>query len=170
MIAARKIARKTTKKAGKKKRQPAPGTTAVKDRVVGVTLGHEAQTLAGFLRVYGADPGLVPDMSDDAARFDFMAGRARYVKDIPMWALDLVAAILKQIPLRSPRKAGRPKTDAVRNVERWAYGMPVADAARLVATMEIRQREGGGSENEIEKRAEQLAHLVYRRRRKPDVT
>jgi hypothetical protein len=154
-------AKKTSKKLARNKRQPTPGTTAVKDRVVGTPLGHEARALAKFLRAYGADPQLVPDMSDDAARSDLMAERGRCAKSIPMWALDFAVAILEQIPQRSPREPGRPRQDAVERVETWKHAMSIADAARWVASMEARP---GESKDKIKGRAEKLARQVYRRR------
>ncbi|MDF0523162.1 hypothetical protein P0R31_38765 [Bradyrhizobium yuanmingense] len=159
-------AKKTSEEAAKKKRQATPGTTAVQDRVVGVPLGHEAQTLAKVLRAYRADPQLVPDMRDNAARSDWLAERGRHAKSLPMWALDYAVAILEQIPQRSPRKPGRPRQDAVESVEFWEHAMSGAEAARFVASMEARP---GESKDEIEERAKRLAHLTYRRRRKPDV-
>jgi hypothetical protein len=157
------------KKTGKKKRQPTLGTTAVKDRVVGVPLGYEAQMLAQYLRGCGADPELAPDMRDAVARSDWTVGRASNAKRVPMWFLDWAAAILQQIPQRSLRKPGRPKTDAVRNVEFLAQVIPTAEAARMVATLEARQSDDPTAEAGIEERAEQLAHEVYRHR-KPAVT
>jgi hypothetical protein len=163
-----------TKKAGRKNRQPAPGTTAVKDRVVGMPLGREAQMIAQYLRGGGARAELVPDMRDDVARSDWTVGRARAARRVPMWMLDWAVSVLEQIPQRSRRKPGRAKTEAVRNVEFWAQTMPVAEAARMEAKLEAtRQRDYDGdfSEGEadkIEKRAEDLARAVYRSR-KPDM-
>jgi hypothetical protein len=163
------------KKVGRKK-QPAPGTTAVKDRFVGFPLGREAQMLAEFLRGCGAVV-VVPDLRDDAARMEWLKAR-QDAATVPMWYLDWAAVILEQIPERPLRKAGRPKTDAVERVETWALVMPVADAARMEATMEARKRgeeayrrgeEVPEDADAIEKRAEDLAHQVYRHR-KPDVT
>ena len=155
-----------TKKTSKKK-QPTPRTTAVKDRLVGIPLGYEAQMLAQYLRGRGADPKSVPDPRDDVARSEWTAARGRDVTRVPMWYLDWAAAILEQIPRRSLRKPGRPKTEAVRDVEFWAdvMRMPGADAARLVATIEARRSGDDMSDDAIEERAEQLAHEVYRRRK-----
>ena len=98
-------------------------------------------------------------MRDAVARSDWTVGRASNAKRVPMWFLDWAAAILEQIPQRSLRKPGRPKTDAVRNVEFWArvMQMPVAEAARMVATLEARQRDDDSAEDGAEERAEQLA-------------
>jgi hypothetical protein len=158
--------KKANKKPAKKKRPPRPGTTPVKDRIIGVPLGREAQMLAQFLRGCGADPGLVPDPRNSAANSDWTVGRGGYVKRVPMWFLDWAAAILEQIPQRSG-KPGREKQDAVKSVELWALAMPVADAARRVATLEARRRGGDVPqvEDAIEKRAADLARAVYRRRR-----
>jgi hypothetical protein len=161
---AKKAAKKTAKKTGRKKRPPTPGTTAVKDRVVGIPLGHEAQMLAEFLRGCGADPKLVPDLRDDVARTEWRNARQDATR-VPTWYLDWAAAILEQIPQRSLRKPGKPKQDAGKSVEVWTHGMSVAEAARMVATLEARKRDEDVSEDDIKKRADDLARQIYRRRK-----
>jgi hypothetical protein len=167
------------KKAGKKKkRKPTPGTTIVKDRFIGFPLGRETQMLAEFLRGRGAVPKLVPDLRDDAARTEWVNVRQR-ATTVPMWYLDWAAVILEQIQERSLRKAGRSKRDAVKSVEAWAaLGMPIAEAARMRATLEARrsmQPRDGETEKEFRKREnlaiEDLSKSLARqanRRRKPD--
>jgi hypothetical protein len=149
----------TTKREKANRKKLTRGTTAVRDRVAGLPLGHEAQMLAELLRGCGANPELVPDHDVVA----WMAARGRDAKRVPMWMLDLVVAILEQIP-RRPRKPGRAKQDAVKRVEVFAHGMPIADAARMVAVLEARQRDKM-PEAEIKKRADNLAHQVYRHRK-----
>jgi hypothetical protein len=160
-VKAAKEAKKATKKAAKKKQPPKPGTTAVKDRVIGMPLGREAQMLAKFLRGGGANPDLVPDLRNDAARSEWTAARGRYAKRVPAWLLDLTVAVLEQVPARSLRKAGKPKQDAVKDVEFLARAMPVAAAALMVATLEARRAEDTSDDN-IQKRAGDLGRQVYR--------
>ena len=124
--------------------------------------------LAQYLRGRGADPKSVPDLRKDVARSDWIVARGRDVTRVPMWYLDWAAAILEQIPQRSRRKAGHPKQDAVKDVEFWAQGMPIAEAARMVATLEARRSDDDRSEDDIHKRANDLKRQGYRRP-KPDM-
>jgi hypothetical protein len=160
---------KAAKKAAKKKQPTKPGTTEVEDRVVGMPLGREAKMLAALLRGYGADPKLVPDLRDVAARSNWTVERGGYPKRVPMWLLDLTVAVLDQIPQRSLRKVGHPKQDAVKDVEFWVdvMRMPAAASGRLVA--KARQRADGTLEDDIQKRADDLANRIYRRS-KPDMS
>jgi hypothetical protein len=169
-------AAKAKKEAKKAKRLRRPGRTEVMDRFVGLPLGREAQMLAELMRDCGADPQLVPDLRDDAEKSAWLG--ARGTMTVPMYWLDWAAAILGQIPQRVEKKRGRPKQEAVRNVEFWdRYGEDnTAENARLVAALEVRktmephdgetETEFGKRENEkIKDRSKALARRVYRRRK-----
>lgn len=153
------------KKAGAKpKRKPKPRVTEVLDRVEGVPLGREAQHVAALLRSFGSDPSLVPDLRADAARVAFLSERARPLRrSLPMWVLDLAAAVLAQIPLRAEarrKRRGRPRDPDTEEVEFWQLGGgTTAEAARLVAT--LRARRQGQDDDHAE--AERLARRLYRK-------
>ena len=127
--------------------------------------------LAEFLRNVGADGArAVLPGSSDKERKDWLESRSRFAKRVPMWMLDLVVALLEQIPNREDRPQGRRREDATARVELLSAGMPTAEAAKFVAEMEAALTAGASgkqlSDEAIAVRAEKLARRVYRKRKR----
>jgi hypothetical protein len=175
------------------KRAARPKTTAVPDRSPNVPLGIEAQVLAQLLCNAGAEPGLVPiDLMDDAAKKQWQETRMSPAPVLPLWVIDLAAAILATIPRRKITRKGHPLGRAVAETEAFAILLgKVAKAARFVAPYRLnlaRLAENlAKSQNdsitdceiaarfneivkahadEIEDEARRLAQQVYRRRKR----
>ena len=109
----------TTRKPGK--RAGRPKMNAVPDRSPNVPLGIEAQVLAELLRSGGAEPGLVPtDLMDDAAMKQWQETRMSPARVLPLWVIDLAAAILATIPPPKITRKGRPLGRAVAETEAFA--------------------------------------------------
>src|SRR5262245_57762317 len=105
----------------KKSRFPlSPPITKVPDRSR-LPLGSEGRIAAKFLRQYGANPSLVPrpGIDTDEARQTWLNERSSPVRKVPLWVLDLAAAVLDQIPVRQDRPANRPKDDLTKAAEFW---------------------------------------------------
>jgi len=160
----------TARKAkGKRARKPQPKTTVVPDRHVGpVTLGHEATVLARYLRQVGAEPERVPlNIADQTARDQFQQARAPCPKRVPWWAIDWAVAILETIPDRGKgRPLGRPVNPLVKEVEMFATGSRIAEAAKFVVRMEAARKGEQLEDDEIKARADRLAREVYRNRKR----
>jgi hypothetical protein len=174
----------TARKPGK--RASRPKTTAVPDRSPTLSLGGEAQLLTKLLRDGGAEPDLVPtDLTDAAAREQWLTARASLAPPVSLWLIDLAAAILATIPPRTVTRKGRPLGRAVAHVAmlKPKFGS-VAEAARFVAPNyfalklaksknmaepeRISDPELKAHANEIEDDAQHMAREVYRRP-KPDM-
>ena len=161
-----------TMKPTPKKAKPKPRTTVVPDRsAISMPLGVEAKMLANFLRDLGADGAraVLPGVSSDKERKDWLESQSRFAKRIPMWMLDLAVAILEQIPNREDRRHGRRREIATEEVERLSAFMPTAEAAKLVAETEAYLAGASGkrpSDDAMAERAEKLARRVYRKRRR----
>jgi hypothetical protein len=170
----------TARKPGK--RAGGPKTTPVPDRSHSLTLGDEAQLLAKLLRDCGAEPDLVPtDLMDAAAREQWLTARASIAPHVPLWVIDLAAAILATIPARKVTRKGRPLGRAVAETEAFAALLgSVMEAARLVAPYRFAQKVAESKNNtepvgdleikphpdEIEAFAQRSARQVYRRRKR----
>jgi hypothetical protein len=176
------------------KRAARPKTTAVPDRSPNVPLGIEAQVLAQLLCNAGAEPGLVPiDLMDDAAKKQWQETRKSPAPVLPLWVIDLAAAILATIPRRKITRKGRPLGRAVAETEAFAPFSSVMEAARLVAPYRLAENLARLAEylaksqndsitegeiaarfkeivkahaDEIEDEARRLAQQVYRRRKR----
>ena len=86
-------------------------------------LWREAHLVADFLRAYGVDPAKAIADIKHAARSERQLVRSRNV-GLAMWVLDWVVAILEKIPRRSPRKRGKPRQNAVKDVKIWHMAAP----------------------------------------------
>jgi len=131
-----------------------------------LSLGSEARIAAKFLRQHGADPSLVPrpGIDTDEARRSWLQKRSPLVRTLPLWAIDLAAAILDQIPIRQERPANRPKDYLTKDAEFWkqTFGMTSAEAARWAVTLDPLHRRSD-DDTDLDAKAQKVSRRLYRK-------
>ncbi|WP_426615385.1 hypothetical protein [Bradyrhizobium sp. McL0616] len=161
---------KKPKKAAKRK--ATPRATLVVDRSR-LPLGSEARLAVNFLRQYGANPSLAPrpGIDPDEAREFWLQTRSRSARKLPLWVIDLAAAILAQIPMRQDRPANRPADKLTTDLEFWVnvFGMTPAKGARWVVSADAYRRERDESADQatdLDGETEKLARRIYKKRKR----
>ena len=97
--------------------------------------GVRRKCVADFLRAYGAVRRCASDLRDHTARTEWSGCSKRATSGCRCGFSIGRSAILEQIPRRSLRKRRKAKTGRRAKRRDWALVMPIAEAARLVATI-----------------------------------